>query len=207
MPRHLLLLLLVVLLVAAPLRCAGDYTMHQFEKDHMKEDHQVDEFTERSFFKMHDLDGDNHLDAFELEALYSFHGSGDEVTDSTKELVRHLLDTHDFNGDNRLDEDEYLKAKGAKPAEALGRLRNQRRSRFNPEMGAGRHGSANRGAPFVHPRDRTAQHAAKNVLGTGSQRSPGGARAAVAQEEAPVQPQHVEDKSNRIPNKYARRDM
>jgi len=185
----------LVLLSALSHVCLGAYSMRDFERDHMKDDHHVDEFTERSFFKMHDSDGDNTLDAGELEGLYSFHGSGDEVSDTTRELVRQLLDAHDFNGDGRLSEEEYLHAKGAKPTENVSKLQHGRRSRMNPGLRNNDPRTAgNRGAQ--PPRQESVLRA-----------PPGAARFIKDPRESnpPQQPQEQEqaDKTSRIPSKYA----
>lgn len=131
---HHLLALSSLLLVAS-----ARFSLNALEREDMVHSHNMDAYTEHTFFELHDLDHDGKLSPAELEALYSQHASH-EATELTKTLVQDLLAHYDTNGDGGLSETEYLQAKGIQAYEAgqsaSPQLRNGRfgRGGFKPEQ-------------------------------------------------------------------------
>jgi len=111
-----------------------EYTLGDYQSDHMHEEHKISDYTQRSFFLMHDTNRDNELDRTELEALYSTHATT-EVSDITKELVQGILERYDQDGDGALSADEYAAAARGKQEGEQDNQQHQQQQYQQPQNG------------------------------------------------------------------------
>ncbi|OZJ06210.1 hypothetical protein BZG36_00837 [Bifiguratus adelaidae] len=79
-----------------------------FQKKHMAEDHDLDNFDEVVFFKLHDLNHDGHLDEKELMAMYGLERDIDLESRHIKAIINRAFQDMDTNGDRMISLQEYL---------------------------------------------------------------------------------------------------
>ena len=80
------------------------HNFHDDEAKHMKSKYGLDDFDERSFFELHDVNHDGHLDTHELATIYD--GDADDPT--THDIVDSLLHELDRDHDGLVSLDEFL---------------------------------------------------------------------------------------------------